>query len=350
VGLLSRSEVETGIPVCDALKRPARPVWLVHGGDHFTVLFRPWWGGGAAADARAAVAAADADADAGGASATAAAGAGAAGDVKAAFARIFAELVKQGVAPNAAAAQALQQAAAEAAKPAAKSAKAAPAGGAQLPALPFLHWNGLPPGGPRMAAVAVAPRAGPGRGPDGAVGPAPAAHTPGYVKPVPGEIDSVVQSRKEDKAARPDAYRTWRYEVVLAVDDPTVADSGAKRADVATFAQGDAAPGEPWRCAACYAQRFKTMCFGLNDPLPPAQLAAAGDDVQGALRAQPCRHCAKPRGEGGWSLWMPFERLPPPQQRQMARRHAAKVEVVLWTKWPEAAVHYGGDNSKPPSV
>jgi hypothetical protein len=38
VGLLSFAEVETGIPICDELKSPVNPVWIVHGGDHFTLL------------------------------------------------------------------------------------------------------------------------------------------------------------------------------------------------------------------------------------------------------------------------------------------------------------------------
>lgn len=55
VGLLSLSELESSIPVCDSLKSPRQPVWVLHGGDHYTVLF-------AAADGLpAATAAADDD-------------------------------------------------------------------------------------------------------------------------------------------------------------------------------------------------------------------------------------------------------------------------------------------------
>jgi hypothetical protein len=38
VGLLSVFEHESGIPVRDALKSPSRPVWVLHGGDHFTLM------------------------------------------------------------------------------------------------------------------------------------------------------------------------------------------------------------------------------------------------------------------------------------------------------------------------
>ena len=37
--MLSYAETETGIPLCDALKTPKHPVWVIHGGDHFTLAF-----------------------------------------------------------------------------------------------------------------------------------------------------------------------------------------------------------------------------------------------------------------------------------------------------------------------
>eukprot|EP00931_Biecheleriopsis_adriatica_P053737 TRINITY_DN31529_c0_g1_i1.p1 TRINITY_DN31529_c0_g1~~TRINITY_DN31529_c0_g1_i1.p1 ORF type:complete len:547 (-),score=103.60 TRINITY_DN31529_c0_g1_i1:111-1619(-) len=39
VGILSRKEKEQGIPIADALKTPKSPVWILHGGDHFTVAW-----------------------------------------------------------------------------------------------------------------------------------------------------------------------------------------------------------------------------------------------------------------------------------------------------------------------
>jgi hypothetical protein len=33
------SEIDTSIPIADALKFPVYPIWIVHGGDHFTVIF-----------------------------------------------------------------------------------------------------------------------------------------------------------------------------------------------------------------------------------------------------------------------------------------------------------------------
>lgn len=39
VGLLTFEEVETGIAICDSLKHPSFPVWIIHGGDHFSLAF-----------------------------------------------------------------------------------------------------------------------------------------------------------------------------------------------------------------------------------------------------------------------------------------------------------------------
>lgn len=39
VGLLSMNEYVTKIPIADALKSPRYPVWIMHGGDHFTTMW-----------------------------------------------------------------------------------------------------------------------------------------------------------------------------------------------------------------------------------------------------------------------------------------------------------------------
>lgn len=46
VGLLSRDEIDMGRPLADELKGPRKPVYVLHGGDHFTLLWAP---GGSAA-------------------------------------------------------------------------------------------------------------------------------------------------------------------------------------------------------------------------------------------------------------------------------------------------------------
>lgn len=39
VGMLSRDEIDMGIPLADELKDPSKPVYVIHGGDHFTLLW-----------------------------------------------------------------------------------------------------------------------------------------------------------------------------------------------------------------------------------------------------------------------------------------------------------------------
>eukprot|EP01062_Namystynia_karyoxenos_P045357 TRINITY_DN33678_c0_g1_i1.p1 TRINITY_DN33678_c0_g1~~TRINITY_DN33678_c0_g1_i1.p1 ORF type:complete len:536 (+),score=131.82 TRINITY_DN33678_c0_g1_i1:89-1609(+) len=237
LGMLSFQELEAGIPLCDSLKSPPAPIWLVHGGDHFTTLCCP------------------------------------------------------------------------SGPPPAQS-------GATFE---LLHWNGLPPCGPRLARLSVTAPEGPAR-------PAPAEHKETFVKRRPGEIEGIVQARPEDKKERPDRYTEWDYEVYLAVDDPDVS-GGADTRDTPpepVFDQGQPVPG-PWRCAHCYHGRFKTMCFGLNEDTPN------------------CTHCGKSRAEAGWSIWLPYERLPPRVQRSAVRMFAPKLISLLSTKWPGAAVQWQGE-------
>jgi hypothetical protein len=45
VGMLSSSELEGSMTICNALKSPAQPVWVLHGGDHFTLAWAAAAGG-----------------------------------------------------------------------------------------------------------------------------------------------------------------------------------------------------------------------------------------------------------------------------------------------------------------
>eukprot|EP00038_Savillea_parva_P012760 m.206776 g.206776 ORF g.206776 m.206776 type:complete len:532 (+) comp23479_c0_seq1:99-1694(+) len=46
IGMLSRAELDSGVPLADEFKSPPHPVYLVHGGDHFTFM----WAAGAPPD------------------------------------------------------------------------------------------------------------------------------------------------------------------------------------------------------------------------------------------------------------------------------------------------------------
>ena len=271
VGLLSRAELETGVPVADVLKKPQLPVWVLHGGDHFTVLYNTKGAAGTSQD---------------------------------------------------------------------------------VPPLSMVHWNGLPPAGPRLATFQLS---GSSVAED-----APESMEGTYFKPVPGEVEDVVQAFSKDKEQYPDRWDLWRYEAVLAVDDPTV--KGAERPPnnpPTVFEQGEivrlrgqkdaeayfkqtfqkfvSSGEEPtqaaanalgqlkdavhlyakWRCATCYRTRFQTFQFGENQ--------GCGDV---------CGVCGTNRNDGGWSIWVHYKDLPKEWQKKMDIRHAPKMISLLRTKWP----------------
>jgi len=248
VGLLTAQEFTNGTVVCDALKSPSSPVWLLHGGDHFTTLWSE-------------------------------------------------DDLKDGKGET----------------------------------YQLYHWNGLPPGGPRLSKITV-------KASYGAAGPAPKKQQQTYFKPLPGEIESVIQAHPEDRKARPDKFKTWRWEVVLAVEDPSV--KGAERPknypSEPIFEQGPPPTG-PWRCRLCYANRFKTMHFKLN--------SAGTTKCEGP--------CGKDMKDCGWSIWMNFDSLPKSQQGVINRREAPKIKNILWTKWPGADITWEKDpdfQESPPSA
>jgi len=284
VGMLSRDELESGVPLADALKSPTAPVYVLHGGDHFTVAWLP---------------------------------APAAERFQARVKAIFGAAAAAGVPPNEAAATALERAAAEA-----KEAPAPPPSPAG--AFDFALWNGLPPnralGWLRLRGAGADPRA--------AAPPAPAQHTPTHWRLTVGEVESIVQASPDDKKRAPGAWREHRYEISLvtkAVADEDVA-SAPRPADVPpplTLEQGAAPPpGAAWRCASCYHGRFKTMCFGDN-PAP------AGVN---------CKFCGQTQAAAGWTLWRPYAELPTPLKRRVDRMSGPKVLAVLRTRWPDATV------------
>lgn len=240
VGLLSYSEVETGVPVCDALKFPRYPVYVLHGGDHFTIMY-----------------------------------------AEAPF----------------------------------------PANGGKF----IVHvWNGLPPARQHQS-VRVDAKNGLAKRTRGRTGGT-------YYKPSPGEMDEIIQAHAGDRE-RSNYYDEWRYEVILAVDDPMV--RGAERPpemrpNYPIFTL-DHLPEGPWRCASCYRDRYRTMCFGLNE--------GPGN----------CQHCHKSPAESGFTLWFAYQDLPPPMQAFVNRHYGHKINALLHTLFPGASFKYA-DSDNVPSV
>jgi hypothetical protein len=282
VGMLSRDEIESGMPLADELKSPTSPVYVVHGGDHFTVAWIP-----SSPEARFQH------------------------RVKA----LFAAAVAGGAAPNDAAASALSAAAAEA--KGAPGAPPCPAG-----AVDVVLWNGLPPnrrvGWVRLRGVdALAPAP-----------PAPPAHKPSHWRLCVGELESIVQADADDKRRAPGAFKEHKYELslvtptVAAEDDASEARPSTEPPPV-TFEQGAPPPaGASWRCASCYNTRFKTMCFGEN----------------AAPSSPTCKFCGQSQASAGWTIWKGYAELPPSVQRRVERSSGPKVLSVLRTRWPDAAI------------
>eukprot|EP00312_Isochrysidales_sp_CCMP1244_P033232 CAMPEP_0202746422 /NCGR_PEP_ID=MMETSP1388-20130828/8140_1 /ASSEMBLY_ACC=CAM_ASM_000864 /TAXON_ID=37098 /ORGANISM="Isochrysis sp, Strain CCMP1244" /LENGTH=549 /DNA_ID=CAMNT_0049413683 /DNA_START=26 /DNA_END=1675 /DNA_ORIENTATION=+ len=283
-GLLSRDELETGVPLADPLKSPPLPVYVLHGGDHFTVAWIPL---PAKERFEARVRALFASAR----------GGGSGGDA------------------NSAAAEAVEAATAEL--------QAAPPPPATQGAVDLALWNGLPParGLRRLRLRGVSDGLAP-------AAPAPPSLTPSHWRLSVGEVESVVQAAKEDKASLPAAWREHRYELSLvtkAVAEEDVA-SAPRPPDApppTLLPQGPPpAAGEAWRCASCYNSRFKTMCFGEN----PAPAAAA------------CKFCGQAQQEAGWTVWMRYADLPAPVARRVDRMAGPKVLAVLRTRWPDVSL------------
>jgi len=234
IGILSCEEQKQGIPMAEPLKNPPSPVWILHGGDHFTLA---WCKTHPSQDAGA--------------------------------------------------------------------------------TFTLHHWNGLPPGGPRLSDLSVKAVKGSVTG---------AGAPDEFYKPEPGEIDEIVQADPDDKKAYPGQYRQWRYEVMLAWDRPDLQGNPRPPGLPAEpkFDQEDARyqRAGAWRCRSCYDRRFQTMDFSL--------VPAESPDV--------CPKCEKPRRDCGWSLWVPFADLPPKRQVGLMNQHAKKIETILWTKWPSAEI------------
>ena len=167
VGMLSRDELEIGMPLADELKSPLLPVWVMHGGDHFTVAWLP-----ASPKVRYEQ------------------------RVKA----LFGALTAKGQPPNDAAAAALAAAAKEI-----QSAPATPPPATDgVETLDLAMWNGLPPA--RQLCWLRLRGCGPALGPDGALPAAPAAPptpTPSHWRMTVGELESVVQVRATLRSLTP---------------------------------------------------------------------------------------------------------------------------------------------------
>ncbi len=177
----------------------------------------------------------------------------------------------------------------------------------------YYHYNGLPPGGPRMCRITI-------EVPNVELN---IHNSDIYIKPIPGEIEDIVQAHPCDKDEYPTEWTCWKYECILAIDDQSV--SGEERPSnlkPKIFSQGsEPAESNEWRCASCYRKRFSTMEFGQNQA--------------GALS---CMHCGLPRKIAGWSIWLTYEMLPNEWKRKMDERYSPPIIPLLQKAWPACTV------------
>ncbi len=193
------------------------------------------------------------------------------------------------------------------------------------------HYNGLPPNGPRMEMMklttnGIAPIAKKTRMEGGNV----------FFTPVVGQIFDIVQADQHDKKTRPKQWKTWKYEVVLALQDDDKNTLYGKGTDYTSenmpklFQQGAMTTGTKWRCARCYVNRHKTFAFRLND-----------EDME------ICQHCNKKKEDCGWSIWLSYNELPHNWQRSCDRQYQEKIITLLNTKWPGVEVNFSNIENPP---
>jgi hypothetical protein len=283
VGLLSRDEIESGMPLADELKSPTAPVFILHGGDHFTIAWAP-----APTEQL----------------------------FESRVRTLFAQRSAAGADPNAAAAAALEQAAAEL-----KGFTPPPPADA-AGCFDLVLWNGLPPNR-KLARLRLR-----GCGAPTDVAPAaPPTHQPTQWKQTPNEVESIVQAAPADKKASPGRWKLHKYEISLMTQAVAAEDASAPRPESAPppvrLDPGPPPPaGATWRCASCYNSRFKKMCFGEN--------AAPSGSV--------CKFCGLAPAVAGWTLWKHYSELPLPIQARVDRANGPKVLAVLRTRWGGARV------------
>ena len=207
----------------------------------------------------------------------------------------------------------------------------------------FVHWNGLPPAGPRLCVLQLSDKASE-KSPTGEKNKKQRAREEqfseqrGLVLAV-GEVAEVVQADKEAENAIADRIETWLFEVALRIDSPQ--NPVPKKKDgsidfkgrdlqkdvVDVRSLGETPPWNRkniWRCRACYETRFTTMCFGQNE------LASGAGSENSCVQ---CCHCEKSATETGWTLFLTYQELPRRVQRQMQLRYGPKIATVLANRW-----------------
>ena len=171
------------------------------------------------------------------------------------------------------------------------------------------HYNGLPPAGPRLAALHVSVPM-----PVGSAGTATAANSE-------WRVPSTIVARREVVPAALEGSSTTgavSYEFEVAIqrrDDKTEVYEAITQPIPPPWREG-----EKWRCRDC-TLAVPVVWSARNEP-----------------DSSTCVECAKPLSECGRCIWLSFDQLPPAKQKEVQSRYAPAIEKLIQTRWYTATV------------
>lgn len=180
----------------------------------------------------------------------------------------------------------------------------------------FFHFNGLPPGGPRMARMTCS-------------WDPPIDHSmlsgDLEVPDKPLDVDRIITRRQTDDG-------DWEYEVVaiataphaelLLPSAPRSSHPTADMYEADIYSAPRASPS--WRCLSCTTS--------------PEQVWSAVNPAASSI----CKECNRPLSETGRCLWLRYPRLPFGKQRQVDRDYAPAILQVIQTKYAGVFLDFFG--------
>jgi hypothetical protein len=164
----------------------------------------------------------------------------------------------------------------------------------------FFHFNGLPPSGPRMASINLARRT---------------SIDNNQNNETDQNIVKNVAMLVQRKWVGTELDGDWMYEVAL-------------RYDKDHKPSGDQAiPNEKWRCNSCVVNQL----FGFNE---------ANNEI--------CEVCHLSIKEVGQTIWIKYNQLNSLLRREVDTNYQPKIVTLLHTRWPKTLVEFTGQ--KPPTI
>ena len=176
----------------------------------------------------------------------------------------------------------------------------------------FFHFNGLPPGGPRMVRMICSWDP-----------PIDFSQFADVSQPdeKPLDVERLISRRQASDGE-------WEYEVVAFASTPVVELLAAPRSThpTADFYEADIyAPAKTsWRCLFCTTSP-EQVWSAINPP-----------------ESEVCKECLKPLSEAGRCLWLRYSRLPFGKQRQVDRDYAPPILRIIQTKYAGVCLEFFG--------